>query len=114
MILTHYIGNKIESTTNDIKRTIKKNEINYEFFLDNIHNYIYITDRLIFIRETSEYKFELIIDQVPTSKFNLKQENLLFDINVEFAKYNYTDDLLEIEYKIESDEEIHKITIEKE
>ena len=112
MKLTHFLDDKIDYEYTNITNEEEKNSKKYKFFLDNILNYIYITDRLIFIRENDEYVFHLEISNKPLCSITLKKENKSFDINVIEAKYTEVKKNIVIEYKIESDNFKHKIVLE--
>lgn len=112
MKLIHYIDDKEISSYKDIDNIYEKNDKKYKFFLDNITNYIYITDRLIFKRESDEYIFTLDISEKPFSKLFLKKENKEFDINVIRASYNINDQIIDIVYELETYDGTHHIVVE--
>lgn len=112
MKLTHLINGKVTSIHSDISNVSEKKEKNYDFFLDNIRNSIYITDRLIFIRESDDYIFTLEISDSSRSTLLLKKENMTFDINVVSAIYNDNKDSIDFSYKLESDDDEHQIILE--
>ncbi len=112
MKLTHVINNKVFSTHRNLKNKCKEKGKKYEFFLDNIINSIYITDRLIFIRESDEYSFKLEISDISSCELFLKQENKSFNIGVINAHYNISNDKIEFCYKLETDEDQHQIILE--
>lgn len=112
MRLTHIInGIKVE-TYNDVVNKLKKNDEKYEFFLDNIENSIYITDRLIFIRKNDEYCFKLEISSNSRCEIYLKNEDKTFNINVKNAKYTKSNEKIAFTYKLETDEDEHQIILE--
>lgn len=113
MKLIHYINGEKESTHKNLKNLCDKNEKKYKFFLDNISNYIYITDRLIFIRENDDYKFELEISNKPTCLLTLIKENKCFDISVISSSYKDNGSYIDIEYELETDNgDKHHIILE--
>lgn len=112
MKLTHLINGKVTSIHSDISNVSEKKEKNYDFFLDNIRNSIYITDRLIFIRESDDYIFTLEISDSSRSTLLLKKENMTFDINVVSAIYKDNKDSIDFSYKLESDDDEHQIILE--
>ena len=113
MKLTHFINGNITDSYADIANEEKEIEKKYKFFLDNITNYIYITDRLIFIRENDDYKFELEISNKPTCLLTLIKENKCFDINVISSSYKDNGSYIDIEYELESDDgDKHHIILE--
>ena len=113
MKLIHYNNGNLSDTTSEITIEQEKNLKKYKFFLDNIINYIYITDRLVFIRESDDYKFELNISEKSSCKLYLKEENKEFNINVKSSNYNKNNKYIEFRYTLEtSDEEEHHIILE--
>lgn len=113
MKFIHYINGRKESINNNLKNLYCKNEKKYKFFLDNITNYIYITDRLIFIRENEDYKFELEISNKSNCKLTLNSENKTFNINVLNASYKEEKNYLDIRYELETDiDSKHHIILE--
>lgn len=112
MKLTHYIDGKVDKAYSNVKIKVEKNSKKYEFFLDNITNYIYITDRLIFIRESDDFRFELEINKKPSSTITIKKENQSFDIKVISANYKVNNKMISFNYKLETDEYDHRIDLE--
>lgn len=113
MRLIHYINGKKDNTYNNLENLYDKKEKKYKFFLDNISNYIYITDRLIFIRESDEYKFELVISKNSSCSLTLNKENKLFDIKVISSSYCENDKYIDIKYELETDSGlVHHIILE--
>lgn len=112
MKLTHIIGDKVNEKHHDIVNLEQENDNKYKFYLDNIMNYIYITDRLIFIRQNDDYKFSLEISEKPTCTIELIKENKIFDVNVQNANYKLDNKKIELNYLIETDEGEHKIILE--
>jgi len=113
MKFIHYINGRKESSNNNLKNLYCKNEKKYKFFLDNITNYIYITDRLIFIRENEDYKFELEISNKSNCKLTLNSENKTFNINVLNASYKEEKNYIDIRYELETDiDSKHHIILE--
>lgn len=112
MRLKHIINGKTVETYDNVVIKTEKNNEKYDFFLDNINNCIYITDRLIFIRENDEYRFKLEISSNPICEIYLKKENETFSINVRNANYVKTREKIEFTYKLETDEDEHRIILE--
>ena len=112
MKLTHFINGNITDSYADISNEEKEIEKKYKFFLDNILNYIYITDRLIFIRETDDYKFELLISDNPTCSLLLKKENKEFNINVLSSSYQVGNGYIDFNYILDTDKDEHHIILE--
>lgn len=112
MKLSHFINGKLDKKYLNIKCESEKSLKKYKFFLDNITNYIYITDRLVFIRESEDYYFELNISEKPTCKLLLKKENKEFIISVDNASYYENDKYTDIKYKLETDTDEHHIILE--
>ena len=113
MKLTHKINDKEDAIYNDIGNILEKSANKYEFYLDNILNSIYITDRLIFRRKSDDYIFLLEIYESPKCSIELISENKVFDIDVKSAKYDCNDKEIIIEYELDTDEnEKHTIILE--
>ena len=112
MKLVHIVNKNDETTFSNIKCKIDKKLKKYEFFLDNIRNCIYITDRLVYTRESDEYKFNLEISDNSKCNILLKEENLSFDIKVLSSSYCEKEDVIDFTYKLETDEIEHKIKLE--
>lgn len=113
MKITHLVNDKEIGVYNNIDNLNQKNNRNLNFFLDNIENNIYITDRFVFERENNEYKIHIEIGKDNICTINLKEKDLTFDVNVISAKYIENDDNIEFEYILETDNDKHKITIQK-
>ncbi|MBR5662114.1 MAG: hypothetical protein IKX00_00510 [Bacilli bacterium] len=112
MKLLHYINGNLSDTTSKIDIEEEKNLKKYKFFLDNIINYIYITDRLVFIRESDDYIFELNISDNVSCKLYLKSENKEFKIDVKKSIYSQNDKYIDFSYILETnDEEEHHIIL---
>ena len=58
-----------------------------------------------FIKENEDSVFNLIINNSAKAHILLKQNNLKFDINVDKFNYEYNDELIKLEYRLESDNE---------
>lgn len=112
MKLHHYINGKKVSTNSVDIIGYKKNSNNYEFYLDNIHNYIYITDRLVFKRTSNDYEFCIEIGKVNNCYINMINEKQIVYVNVLEASYKVNEKYVDIEYKIETDEDKHHIILE--
>ena len=112
MKLLHYINGNLSKIYNEIINEEEKNIKKYKFFLDNITNYIYITDRLVFIRESDDYLFELNISENPSSKLHLKNENKDFDIIVKKSSFIEKDNYIDFKYVLETDDDEHHIILE--
>ena len=109
MKLNHYINKKLNSSHDNIDYEFDKNLKKYSFFLDNIQNYIYITNGLIFIRENDEYIFTLNLSDENTANIKLKEEDKVFDIDVLDASYKISDNVIEFSYLIDEEEGLHHI-----
>lgn len=112
MKLTHLINDDIHSEIKNVNNLFEKNDKKYKFFLDNISNYIYITDRLVFERENDEYKIHMEIGETNTCNIYLKDKDLSLDINVIDAKYKVDNNVVEYEYTLETDNDKHHIILE--
>ena len=112
MKLTHLINDNIYEEHEKLENICEKNEKKYKFFLDNISNYIYITDRLIFIRESDDYIIGLELGKTNTCTIKLKNENKKFDINVSEGSFVEADNRIEFEYILETDNDKHHIILE--
>ena len=112
MKLIHFINNENKMEIDDIINLEEKNSKKYKFLLDNITNYIYITDRLIFIRENDDYKFTLEISSEPVCTITLKQEDKTFDIKVISASFEQKEGIINIFYELETDNDKHHIKLE--
>lgn len=83
------------------------NDFTYSFILDGIKTTI---NRESFIRENNEFKFHLSIkDKQATYLF--KEQNTLFDIDVEKINLKKDKNTIILEYKISSDEEEFKLEL---
>lgn len=111
MNLIHYINGNINKSYENINYKFDVLSKKYNFFLDNIENNIYITDRLIFIRESDEYIFSLEIGDKSIGHIKMKNDNYEFDLDVENAEYKNQKGQIEFTYKISGDEEQHKVVI---
>ena len=109
MEVWHYINNKLIKKYQNIDYKYDDLEKKYEFFLDNIQNYIYITDRLIFIRENDDYIFNLEIGVSNKADLKLKEHNKVFDLPISNAKYDVKDKVINIYYHIDIENESHHI-----
>lgn len=103
MKLIHFVNGKKENIYDNVTNLCEENEKKYKFFLDNILNYIYITDRLIFIRENEDYIFNLEIAENPLCTINLKKENKEFDLEIKNCSYSVKDNYIDIKYEINND-----------
>lgn len=112
MKLLHYVDGNLSDKTSKISIIEEKNIKKYKFFLDNIINYIYITDRLVFIRESDDYIFELNISNKSSCKIYLKKENKKFNINVINFDYKENDKYIDFRYILETSDEEHHIILE--
>lgn len=112
MKLSHFINGKLINKYTDINCEDEKNQKKYKFYLDNIANYIYITDRLVFVRENDDYIFELTINSKSTCNIKLKKENKEFIINVLSSSYIAKEKYIEFKYELETDNEEHHIILE--
>ena len=112
MKMIHTINGKDEVVYNDIENLNKENNKKYHFFLDNISNNIYITDRLVFERENDEYIIHIEIGENNICNIYLKDKNLTLDIDVIDAKYSVKDHIIEYEYILDTDKDKHKIILE--
>ena len=113
MKITHLINDKEIGIYNNVDNLNKENNKNLNFFLDNIENNIYITDRFVFERENDEYKIHIEIGSDNLCTIYLKEKDLTFDVNVIDAKYKENNNIIEYEYILETDNDKHKIIIEK-
>ena len=112
MKLLHYIDGNLSEKHSDINvKKIKKHK-KYEFLLDNIMNYIYITDRLVFKRETDEYIVEINICDKSSCKIYLKNENQELNINVISSSYEENVKYIDFKYILETDNKEHHIILE--
>lgn len=100
-----YKDNKIENEYKNIKSLYNNS---YIFVIDNIKT---IIDETKFIRENNEFKFQLDIKNKQAT-YLLKEQNMLFDIEVEKISYKNENDIIILEYRISSDESNIKIKIE--
>lgn len=110
--INHYIDGKLINKYENILNEEEKNSKKYKFFLDNISNYIYITDRLVFIRESDDYIFKLDITEKPTCSISLKSDNNELTVNVVSASYKENEKYIDIKYILETDDGEHHIIIE--
>ena len=112
MKLIHFINDENKMEIDNIINLEEKKSKKYKFFLDNIMNYIYITDRLIFIRENDDYKFELEISKKPVCTITLKDENKSFNINITNANFEESEHCIDIYYELETDNDKHHVILE--
>lgn len=99
---------RLEQEFKGIKAIYKDGE--YILSLDGVKTIISDTR---FIRQTNEYKFELDIKE-RKAIYLLKEQNMLFDIEVEKITYKKENKTIILEYKISSDEETIKIEMNEE
>jgi hypothetical protein len=83
------------------------NDDSYKFIIEDMTTVI--NDRY-FSRENKDFKFLLDFIKKEASLL-LKENNRLFDIDLEDYSYNRKENSLELEYKISSDEKPFKIII---
>ena len=102
-----YKDNRRELDFNNIKALSVNDTLS--FIVDEIKTSI---NDNYFIRENDEFKFELDILN-KTASYLLKENNNLFDIDVEEVIITKEDNTIIIEYKISSDENNIKIIIEE-
>ena len=112
MKLLHYIDGKLSEEFSNINVKELKKQKKYEFLLDNIMNYIYITDRLVFKRETDEYILEINICDKSSCKIYLKKEKQELNISVISSSYAETNKNIEFKYILEIDNKEHHIILE--
>lgn len=110
--LLHYINGDLQTIHKDISVEDEKKLKKYKFFLDNITNYIYITDRLVFTRESDDYIINLNISENSTCKVYLKSEGHELDIKVKSSSYTQKDNYIEFKYILETDDKEHHIILE--
>lgn len=80
------------------------------FNIDNTHTKITNTN---FIRENDEYIFNIDLIQ-KEAYYILKEKNIKLDIEVYESSINRKEEIIEIIYKIETEEPVTKILIESE
>lgn len=112
MKLYHYINNQLVDKCENLVNLNEKNNKKYKFNLDNISNCIYITDRLIFIRESDDYILSLEISKESNCKIKLKNENNDVYIKVLNSNYHVENNKIEFEYLLETDNNHHHIILE--
>ena len=112
MKLIHYINGKVETNEQISDNNVQKNEKKYEFFLDNIRNNIYITDRLVFIRQNDDYIFTLEISDKSFCTLELIKEKQVLDIEVLEASYKEYEKYIDINYVLNTDQDKHHIILE--
>jgi hypothetical protein len=112
MKLNHYIDEKLDISISNINVELDKNIKKYQFFLDNISNCIYITDRLNLIRENDEYILSIFLGQSNECNIHLKKEKADFKINVINGSYEEKNNYIKVEYILETDEKKHTIILE--
>lgn len=83
------------------------NDDSYKFIIEDMTTVI---NNRYFSRENKEYKFLLDFIKKEASLL-LKENNHVFDIELEDYSYNRKGNSLELEYKISSDEQPFKIII---
>ena len=113
MKIIHYVNDKEEKTYNNVENLNKENNENYQFILDNISNNIYITDRFVFERNSDDYTIKIEIGENANCSITLKDKNLSFDVKVIEGKYEISEENISFEYVLETEENKHKIVIEK-
>lgn len=103
--LNLYKKNRLENSYKNIKVLEKNNE--YIFILEGVKT---IVSSKRFARENEEFIFEINIKD-KTATYLLKDNNVLLDIEVEKISYKITDNIIILEYKLSSDEDVFKIEI---
>lgn len=96
---------RLEKKYEQIKAIYQNNS--YLFKIDNIKT---ILNKKIFTREDNNYKFVLDIENKQATYF-LKENNLLFDIDVEKVIYKEENNSIILEYKLASNDEIIRVEI---
>lgn len=112
MKLIHYIDGKLDKKYSDLVMIEEKKSRKYKFFLDNIMNYIYITDRLVFKRESEDYIIELNLSEKPSCKIYLKSENKDLEIVVVSSNYTINERYIDFKYVLDIDSKEHHIILE--
>lgn len=111
LTLKLYKNNNLVIDKQDITYNMIENKIT--FTIDNTDNTIYLLkEELILERSTEEYHFSLNINSQQNScQYYLKELDSTFDILVEDATYSKKDNLIDIYYQIETDDETTHIEI---
>ena len=105
--LTLFKNNRREQEHKNIK-AVYNNE-SYSFLTDKVKTKL--NDKS-FTRENEEFLFDMdLINQ--TASYLLKEKKSTFNIEVEYIKYEKNDNIITLEYKISSDDEIFKIILEE-
>ena len=106
---TLYKENNVQLLKNSIAYFKKLDKILFE--VDDSSFEFISNDKDIYLKkETSEYIF--ILDSTKEKAIiSLKQENISFDIIIEYINIDISDNLYTIIYKLETDEESTKILI---
>lgn len=94
----------------DIPAIYKNNTLS--FIIDEIkYTFLIKCDRLLFQRENKEFKFKLIISKDNKCTYLLKNTQTLLDIKVINGYYTYIDNILNIKYKLETENINNEIQI---
>ena len=101
-----YKDKKIENEYLNIKSLY--NNDTYKFKIDGIKTTI---SNKVFIRENSEYKFTLNLI-TKEGLYLLKENDMLFDIDVLKLSFKFNDNNIILEYRLSSDEDDIKIEID--
>lgn len=104
---------------NNVSVLIKNNVAYYKKFdkimfeIDAMQCYLILRDDYIeFQEENTDYAFKLTLDKVNKCEILLKKENVLFPITIEELNVVTKNNYIEINYKLETDEDLTKIVIE--
>ncbi len=101
-----YKAKKIENEYLNIK-SLYTNDT-YTFKIDGVKTSI---NKKMFIRENNEFKFSLNLI-TKEGLYLLKENDMLFDIEVLKLSSKFTDNNIILEYRLSSDEDIIKIEID--
>lgn len=103
--LNLYKERRLEQKYDNVKAIVNNNA--YLFKIDNIKTSL---NDDFFIREDNNFKFKLDIKNKKAT-YLLKENNMLFDIDVLNISYKNNKNNIELKYKLSSDEENFKIEI---
>ena len=105
---TLYKQDNIQILKNSIAYFKKIDKILFE--VDDSSFEIEVNNNIYLKKETSEYIF-IIDSNKKQALLTLKQENITFEIIIEYINIDITNEKYTIEYKLESDEQNTKIEI---
>ena len=108
--LTMYKNEKKYLEYTNLPYTTNGNQ--FEFVTDDVINRLIRSENnLVYIRETTEYRFELILEPIIACTYLLKSQEYKLDLQVHDTEFENTKNRIVIAYSIETIDEKVKIEV---